>query len=353
MSGVQETASPQTQTEPFLFDWDKVAGHRSQQQELRCLLSAGRLPHALLFSGPEGVGKRLVGRLVAAAVLCERPRDGAPCGVCPSCLALAAGGHPDYYELVPEVRGKGTRTIRIESIRELTELASRYPVLSDRRVLLIDSAETMNEAAANSLLKTLEEPPGQVTFILLTGARSSLLDTIVSRCMPVAFGMLAVEEMQPLLIERGLPPEEAAALAALSDGSVGRALALYEGGGLARRDEALDFLQGLSSLEMTEVWRRSEEMGSWEREALSEWLLYLNMLLRDLLVLHGDGGSPLLYHQDRRGELAALLQVFSEGQLLSMLACVRELMRRLSANVNLRLQLEGFLIRLRDIIDIH
>lgn len=341
------------QTEPFIFAWEEIAGHGAQQRELRRLLQAGRLPHALLFSGPDGVGKGLVGRLVAAALLCGQAKDGTPCGACPSCRALAAGGHPDYYELVPEVRGKGTCAIRIEAIRELTEMAARYPVLSDRRVLVIDSAETMNEAAANSLLKTLEEPPGQVTFILLTSARSSLLDTIVSRCMPVSFGMLLPEEMQPLLTARGVPAAEAAELAALADGSMGRALALHAGGGLARRDEVLAFLQQLPRMKQAEMWRRAEEMGGLEREALSEWLLCLNMLLRDLLVLHEDGASPLLYHRERRGELVALLTVFSERQLLALLACVRELLRRLTTNVNLRLQLEGFFIRLRDCIDVH
>jgi len=344
---VSEAATQERQ--PFPFVWEKIAGHKAQKRELRRLLAGGRLPHALLFSGPEGVGKGLAARLVAAAVLCREPSEGAPCGVCPSCRALAAGGHPDYYELQPEVRGKGTRTIRIEAIRELTELAARYPVLSDRRVLLIDSAETMNEAAANSLLKTLEEPPGQVTFILLTSARSSLLDTIVSRCMPLSFGMLLPEEMQPLLVERGLTAAEAEEVAALADGSVGRALALYAGGGLARRDEVLAFLGQLHRLDMEEIWRRSEEMGGWEREAVSEWLLCLNMLLRDMLVLHEDGGSPLLYHGGPREELAALLTLHSERRLLGLLACVRELMRRLTANVNLRLQLEGFFIQLRDI----
>lgn len=337
------------QIEPFVLKWGEVLGHEVQQRELRRLLAEGRLPHALLFSGADGIGKRLCGRLTAAAVLCEHPVEGEPCGTCASCRALLAGGHPDYYELKPELRGKGTRLIRIEAIRELTELAARYPVLSDRRVLLIDEADCMNEAAANSLLKTLEEPPGQVTFILITGAGSALLETIISRCMPLYFGMLAQEELQALLERRQIPKAVAAELAILSGGSPGRALAIHASGGLARRDEALELLKNIPGLSLAEVWHRAESMGDWERPMATEWLMYFSMLLRDLLLLCEDGASPLIYHQDRRADLLAILPVFSEARLFGMLACVRELQRRLTANVNLRLQFEGFFLRLREI----
>ena len=332
----------------FDIEWEHILGHRRQQQELRRLIAEGRLPHALLFAGPEGVGKKLTARVVAAAVLCSQPANGAPCGHCESCLAMKAAAHPDYLELEPEARGKGAKVIRIESIRELTELAARFPVMSDRRVLLIDQVDLMNEPAANSLLKTLEEPPGQVTFILVTSARSALLDTIVSRCMPLSFGMLEREEIARALAGRGEEPGKAAALAALADGSLGRAIGLGERAGLSRRDEALDFLQGLPRMDMGKVWQESERLGSWDREDISEWLMYFNMLLRDLLVLYEDGASPLLYHSDCRDKLAELLPLFPEYRIFALLECTAELQRRLGANVNLRLQLEGFFIRLRD-----
>ena len=347
---VMAEETEQQKHEPFVLQWGEILGHHKQIRELRNMLAEGKLPHALLLSGPAGVGKKMIGRLLAAAILCEQPRQGKPCGACASCRGLLAGGHPDYYELVPEARGKGARLIHIEEIRELTGLAAHYPVLSDRRVLLIDEADAMNEQAANSLLKTLEEPPGQVTFILVTGARSALLDTIVSRCMPVSFGMLSQEDLQKLLSERNVPVQEAAELAALADGSIGRALVLYENGGLARRDEALAFLQQLKQMPIQGLWAKAQQMGEWEREPVQEWLLYFRMLLRDLLVLYEDGASPLLYHQDRREALLALLVSFTDRQLFALLDEVRELQRRLLANVNLRLQLEAFFLRLRDIV---
>ena len=324
----------------------QLIGHDEQRAQLRQLLREGRLPHALLFSGPDGIGKKMLGQMLAAAILCGA--EEAPCGHCESCRAMRLDSHPDYYEVLPESRGKSAKIIRIEQIREMQTIASRYPVLSDCRVVLIDEAECMNEAAANSLLKTLEEPEGQVTFILITSARSSLLDTIISRCMPMAFGMLPLDGMKEALIGRQIPDYEAAELAALADGSLGRAIRLYENGGLMLRDDALTFLEKLSAMTMEDVWVQAKTKGELDREKLMEWFLYLNMLLRDMLVLYEDGASPLLYHQDCRQRLAALLSGVTEQQIFAMLAQVRETQRRLQANVNLRLQLEGFFIRILD-----
>lgn len=335
----------------YTINFKDILGHGRQKEELRRLVSRGQLPHALLLSGPQGVGKKLLGRALGAAVLCEAPANGEACGHCPSCRAMAGASHPDYYELEPELRGKGTRLIRIEAIRELTELAARFPMMSDRRVLLIDDVDLMNEPAANSLLKTLEEPPGEVTFILVTGARSALLDTIISRCMPLSFGLLTREEIASSLGERGAGADMAGELGNLADGSLGRALELWESGGLEKRDQALAFLEGLGGLTMGAIWQQSEEMGKWSREELSRWLLSFNMILRDLLVLWEDGASPLIYQADCRERLLSLLPAFPKGKVFALLACTREIQKRLGYNVNLRLQVEGFFIRLKDVMD--
>ena len=327
--------------------WEDVAGHETQKLQLRTMLREHRLPHALLLSGPAGVGKKKLGHVLAAALLCEA--DDAPCGHCASCRAMASGSHPDYLEVLPERTGKNTAVIRIDAIRSMQVEASRYPILAKQRVVLIDDADCMNEAAENSLLKTLEEPEGAVTFLLIKGARSSLLDTIVSRCMPLSFGTVPEDAMVEVLAGRGLATAEARELASLADGSIGRALALHEHEGLSRRDDALSFLVKLRQMDMPAVWQRSQAMGELDRETLSEWFLYLNMMLRDLLVLAEDGGSALLYHADIRAKLLELLPRYPEDIVFALLGELREVQKRLQANVNLRLLMEGFLIRARDI----
>lgn len=325
--------------------WDSLVGHKAQVRELTTLLQEGRLPHALLFTGAAGIGKKLCGQILAAAILCGREE---PCGICDNCRSMVAGSHPDYYELLPEVRGKSTRLIRIESIREMQTVVSRSAVQAGRRVVLIDDADTMNEPAANSLLKTLEEPEGQVTFILIARDRSALLPTIVSRCMPLSFGTLSPEAVKAELVKRQLPPLEAERLAFLADGSLGRALKLSQHGGLELRNDALNFLTGLPEFTMMKLWETAAVKGEMDREQLTEWVMYFNMLLRDMLLLYEDGASTLVYNGDLRGRLAELLPRFSKGRLFVMLKETRELLRRLQANVNLRLQLEGYFLRLMD-----
>ena len=327
--------------------WDKLIGHREQVRELTTLLREGRLPHALLFTGTAGIGKKLCGQILAAAILCGH--DDAPCGVCDNCRAMAAGTHPDYYELAPEARNKSvTRYIDINAIREMQVVVSRSAVQAGRRVVLIDDAYAMNEPAANSLLKTLEEPVGQVTFILVTPERSGLLDTLVSRCMPLAFGPLPHDAIAEELRRRQVPSAEVENLACLADGSIGQALKLFQHDGLKLRENALTFLLALPEMNMSRLWAEAAAREKMSRETLTEWAGYLNMLLRDMLLLYEDGASPLLYNGDLREKLVRLLTRFSKGSLFAMLRETRGFLYRLQANVNLRLQIEGYFIRLMD-----
>lgn len=324
------------------ISWQNILGHEKPIARLRTLLAEKRLPHALLFAGPDGVGKLRVARALAAAILCENTGE-RPCGRCPQCRALQQDTHPDYYELHPE--GKAIKTIKIDAIRQVQTEAARLPLLAKKRVIVIDDAEAMNEAAENSFLKTLEEPTGAVHFILVTRAKSSLLDTILSRCMHVGFGSIPEAELARALVQRGIPEGAAAELAALSDGSFGRALELYENDGLKLRDDAAKFLRERAQLTVQDVFARGAAMEKLPREQLTEWFLYLGMLLRDLLVLYEDGASPLLYHKDLRADLAAMLADYPERRIAALLALVRETDRRLQSNVNQRLLLEGFFLR--------
>lgn len=160
------------------------------------------LPHALLFAGPRGVGKREVADALAARLLCEAPL--APyqiaCGTCPSCVMLAAGSHPDYRLVQPEAaeeegeaaaggeKKKASKQIRIQQIRELEEFFHVGAHRGGARVCVIDPAETMNAVTANSLLKILEEPSATFYFIMISHRWRSLLPTLLSRSRRVMFG---------------------------------------------------------------------------------------------------------------------------------------------------------------------
>lgn len=325
--------------------WENILGQREPKRRLRRLLETDRLPHALLFSGPEGVGKRRTAEALAAALLCSSPAAGHPCGTCESCRAFSRGIHPDFFFVVPEAVGKGARSIRIEAMRALGSALARPPELAPRQVALIDDAQRMNEAAANSFLKTLEEPTGDVVFLLVTGMRAALLDTVVSRCLEIPFGPLALPELSEVLRRHGVEAEEAAALAALANGSAGRALALHVEGALRRREEAVSLLARLPQIPPLSLWAEGKKWGALSREEAGEWLRSLRLTLRDVLALYG-GAAPL-YSVGLEAPVAEIAARFSEARVFSMLADVKEVERRLlSSNVNIRLLVEALLLSL-------
>ena len=164
----------------MLYPWTE-----QQWQQLQARREQGQLPHALLLCGARGLGKRDFAISLAKSLLCATPKqDGTACGQCRHCQQFEAGSHPDYYLLEPEESGK---QIKIDQVRQLSQALALVSHQGGYRVVIIHPAENMNLAAANSLLKTLEEPP-QNTMLLLVSAQPSLLPaTILSRCQNVTF----------------------------------------------------------------------------------------------------------------------------------------------------------------------
>ncbi len=196
------------------------------------------MAHAYLFEGPEGVGKELAARALAARLLCEDDAlapDADACGQCPSCRLIAADNHPDFHlihrglhKLHPDrsIRQRKGLFLAVDLIRHfLIEPAAMKPAQGRRRVFLIRDAERMNEEAQNALLKTLEEPPGAACLILVTASAARLLPTIQSRCQRVPFGTLPLEFVAEELARRsGAAAVDARWLAELSGGRLGVAL---------------------------------------------------------------------------------------------------------------------------------
>lgn len=142
-----------------------------------------RLPHAILLQGRAGDGAEILAQSLAKTALCANPELGFPCNQCKSCLLHSAETHPDYLKLVP---GGASATVRIDDIRLLVERFATTAQISTRKCAVVLHAETMNTAAANALLKTLEEPPGDSLLILVTEGTKPLLPTVRSRCQPIS-----------------------------------------------------------------------------------------------------------------------------------------------------------------------
>ena len=204
----------------------------------------GRLAHALMFIGPAGIGKHQLAERFAQSLLCAQPHaDGQPCGQCHACSLYAAGTHPDLFRLSPE---EDSKNIRIDQIRALIERISLSSHYGRHKVVILNPADAMNIAAANALLKTLEEPPADTILLLITDRPSFLPATIRSRCQTLRFALPARDEAQAWLATQLGNPEEAAVLLALAGGAPLAAQDLAEEQ-LARRQEMLNGWQQLAS----------------------------------------------------------------------------------------------------------
>ncbi len=245
---------------------DDLIGQARPVTVLKNAIRRGRVAHAYLFHGPEGVGKSTAARLFAQALNCERIEesgDGDACGECRSCLLAARGSHPDVrmVTLEPDEKGRLRTEIAIEQVRQLIHDAHLKRVLGRNKVYIIDPADRMNQASANALLKVVEEPPGQVVLILVTSQLASLLPTILSRSQKVAFQIAGTQAIERRLRSRGVDETTARLLAALSGGRPAWALrAVREPGLLEARRHLLDLCAEMDRLPLGASLRVAERI---------------------------------------------------------------------------------------------
>ena len=187
--------------------------------------------HAYLLVGPQGVGKALVANRFAAAVLCDQFGDHD--GACSTCDRVASGNHPDVTVILPE----GKASIGVEQARAANQAAAMAPMEGKRKVIVIDEASTLTDAASNALLKTLEEPSASTVFIVVAESEEDLPPTIGSRCRTVHFGRVRPDDLSIALQARGVNAEQAGQVASISGGRPGLAIAL------AAEGDAMSFRQ--------------------------------------------------------------------------------------------------------------
>lgn len=264
-------------------------GHEDVRARLRDAIRQNRLAHALLFTGPAGVGKSQVALELAALLLCEQQGD-APCGNCGACVQVSAGTHPDFVRL-GLISGK--KEISVDAVRQLKRAMQMRAVSGTRRIGVIDDADRLSLAAQNALLKTLEEPPHGAVLILVTASVPALLPTVRSRCQLRVFQPLTVAQVATVLSSAAaIDAPEADTLAAAAQGSPGYALSLRA---LSTSEDAQALSQLLAELDPDRygsVLRLARALGRTEQEMVPRLQqLQLSYHTRAVTAL-GSSGSP-------------------------------------------------------------
>ena len=316
----------------------RIIGHERQKSILRRALSGGRLAHAYLFAGPEGVGKRLMALALARALFCP---NGDGCGECAACRKLEHRNHPDLHVLEPD-----GNSIKIEQIRTLQHDLSLRPFEASCKVCLIEAADLMTTAAANALLKTLEEPRGDTLLILLSSHPQRLLETIRSRCQLLQFTRQPQELIRATLqTQLGVDDAEAHVLAALAEGSFKKAFGKDRQLYLEERRTLLKTLTALSAGSILPTLEFAEQLAS-DKATLPDILEIFQAFYRDvLLALHGRDSSELV-NLDLGEKVRRVAGREDVGNVLAKLEALGNARRQLERNLNPQLVMEVLLLRL-------
>ncbi len=335
--------------------FSSILGQERAKGFLRGVITSGKISHAYLFTGIPGIGKTSTAKALTTALNCIETINGDGCGRCLSCRQMMSGNFPDFIEIRPD-----GQNIKIDQIRELKRRLSFASVSGGYRVCVLCEAETMTEEAANSFLKTLEEPfPGNI-LVLNTIEPMDLLTTIVSRCQRLSFQPIPAPDIEGWLLKnRGVQAESAKVLARISNGSLGRAIKMLEGDILEKRELWLQKIMQLSAvprekaleiaLECTGEGMTSQENFPNDREGLSDMLSIWEGWYRDLLLLCVGGSNDLLVNMDFSSKLKNISQRVNIKSLTESISVLDQAQRDLGRMRNRVLVIEHTVLSLNQL----
>ena len=328
-----------------------ISNQEKAVQRLTGFIRSGNIPHALLFTGLDGIGKKKTAMALATALNCQtiagqplmgyEPID--PCGTCRPCKKIAAGHHPDIIIVEPE-----QSRIKISAIRDLGNALAVKPYEALTRVVVIDQAQAMNPQAGNALLKLLEEPPAKTILILIAVNTYSLLPTIVSRCQQISFRPIPFQTLAKYLGQKDIPPEKAEILSKLANGSFAKAERLADTDWLSRREWITQVIERLGGNRQDN--RRAalcmafSEMLAKDRDAIADILELMTSWFRDLAVV--KEGAENIINQDLLPRIRQAAQHCPTKTVLTNIGHLETARKKIEANANIRLTMDIMLMNL-------
>lgn len=358
----------------------KIINQAQAKAAIEKAMAHGRLSHAYLFVGEDGVGKSAFAIEMARLINCAAPVHGDPCGKCPGCKKMATLQHPDvrvYFpvqastnadEIADRLRQKSADlylnistpagNISIDLVREIKRNASYGAVEGNRRIVIITNAERLHPAAENSLLKILEEPPPSMMLILTTTNENALLPTIRSRCQKILFRTLSASEIEKTLVANGRSNQTTAHLVSrLSDGNYAKASQMIESDLEDRRDLVLDFLRCAITGKSQRVSEMVQQIARWKDTAqIREWLLIMSGWFKDLFKLFNlaDADAESIRHEliniDRVAELKRFRKNLPTADIEQAIGSVEGAIADLNRKVYVQLVLINLAVHLQHAI---
>lgn len=306
-----------------------------------------RTAHAYLVYGPPGSGVREILLFMAKALLCPETKGGF-CDQCKVCRRVEHGNYSDLHFIEPQ----GLR-ITLDQVRGILELAYQYPLEGQYRIFIIDSPEKMNLESANLLLKVLEEPPTGTFFLLGSENYAGIIKTITSRCQGFRLRPFPEEEIQKRLSHQlEMPPEEALAIARLSDGSLGRAMEMAKEGFHEERQQAISLIEELvlkyDEAFAIEAANAVLAENSRNRERVTGFMRICLGILRDLAVLSAGGTGEGLIHSDKLEDLVRIAQTRDRDFWSDRIDSTLDVVRKIRSNLNIGLVLTNYFLELTE-----
>lgn len=307
-------------------------------EQIRSAAAQQRLPHALLVSGPPGVGKGAFAREIARTLLCEnRAEDASPCRQCTACAQVQSGTHPDFFTVQP---GEDSTVIKVDQIRALSEKLSLSSHRGGYKVAVMAPAETMNINASNSLLKTLEEPSDNTVCVLVCVNPAQLPATIRSRCQQIRIAVPETASALKWLAAEGSVEQTPEIYLQLADGAPLRALQLAQANTIEARQACFESLVGIldgrtEPLAVAQEWSRDEELRGigWMRD----WIM-------DLLRIRMSGQAGGIRSADIADALPALARRLDSRVLFRQLDRINRIMKLSANSLNRELLTEDILL---------
>lgn len=328
-----------------MYTFQEIRGNTALVRQLKTAAVNGKFSHAYLFAGGAGAGKRLAANTFAKALQCESGGE-KPCGYCRSCQAFDHGNHPDVIYFRPLKNGK---TYAIEDVRtQIMETVDLKPFQYEKKIYIIEKADTLNVQSQNALLKTLEEPPAHAVFLLLAERTEAFLPTILSRVVTMQLRPLSEETIAAYLREKELlSEEESHILAAYAQGRIGQALELREDEVFRQmREDILQKLESLPSTPEGEVYLWAKELEVYKNDL--RFLDIMEIWYRDLLLAKCLREEKYLIQKDRKDAIFRAAREPAQ-QLAKKAEAVQKARMRLIQNANFRLTIEVMLMDIKEI----